>query len=81
MLNLLSINTNADAISAIQSNFGSRDAVLLREPICQGNEEHIFDCDVNPFPDIFCDSHLSDAAVFCDGRWFSKPWNLYKALC
>lgn len=66
-LNWLS-NTNLDAISAVQSNFGSIDAVLLKEPICQGNEEHIFDCDVNPRPDFFCDLHVSDAAVFCSGK-------------
>ena len=57
-----------DAISAVQSNFGSREEVLLKEPICRGDEGHIFDCGMNPRPDFFCDFHLSDAAVFCDGK-------------
>ena len=58
-----------DAISGVQGNLVLLgEPVLLKEPRCSGDEQHIFDCAVDSFPSIFCDLHFSDAAVFCDGK-------------
>ena len=70
MVNLRVIALHAtDAISGVQGNlvlFG--EPVLLKEPDCSGDEEHIFDCAVDSFPPPLCDFHLTDAAVFCNGK-------------